>query len=114
MKVVAEILISATAAAEDSYTQRSAPFVMAGVIFFIGCVVGPIVFSASNPFTDPKNFLTFGIANSQFVPGVVLGGILAPTGIGTFVLLSAGSIIWGGNFAAIVAGLLAAVIGTAM
>lgn len=114
MVYFAAIVLAATPAAEVSYTQRSAPFVLAGVIFFIGWVVGPIVFSASNPFTDPKNFLTFGIANSQFVPGVVLGGILAPTGIGTFVLLSAGSIIWGGNFAAIVAGLLAAVIGTAM
>ena len=114
MVYFAAVVLAITPAAEVSYTQRSAPFVLAGVIFFIGWVVGPIVFSASNPFTDPKNFLTFGIPNNQFVPGAVLGGILAPTGIGTFVLLIAGSIIWGGNFAAIIAGLLAAVIGTAM
>src|SRR5699024_732172 len=64
--------------------------------------------------SDAKNFLTFGIPNKQLVPGVVLGGIIAPTGIGTFTLLLTGAVLWGWNPASILAGIIAAVLGTAI
>lgn len=97
-----------------SYAQRGAPFILLGAVFVIGWVVGPIVFSSTSPFTDAANFLTFGIPNKQLVPGVVIGGLIAPTGIGTFTLLLTGAVLWGWNLAAILAGIIAAVLGTAI
>ena len=97
---------------EVTYTDRGAVLVLCGAVTLLVWIVGPIVFSTSNPFTNPKNFLTFGIPNKSFIPGVVLGGVVAPTGIGTMLLLLAGVVLWGWHPAAIVAGVLSAVIGT--
>lgn len=114
MAYLAAIVVANTSAADISFADRGAPFVLLGGLFLIGWVVGPIVFSAVNPFTDPKNFLTFGIPNRQFVPGVVLGGMIAPTGIGTFAILMTGAVLWGLQFGTILAGIVAAVLGTAI
>lgn len=114
MAYVAAVVIALTPVHELSYAQRGAPFILLGAVFVIGWIVGPIVFSSTSPFTNPKNFLTYGIPNKDFIPGAVIGGMLAPTGIGTFVLLMTGAVLWGGNPAAIVAGIIAAIIGTAI
>lgn len=99
---------------EVTYTDRGAVFVLCGAVTLIVWIVGPIVFSSSNPFTNPKNFLVFGIPNKSFIPGVVLGGVVAPTGLGTLVLLLTGSVLWGWHPAAIITGILSAVIGTVL
>src|SRR5699024_2428019 len=97
-----------------SYTDRGAVLVLCGGVTLIVWIVGPIVFSSSNPFTNPKNFLTFGIPNKSFIPGVVVGGVVAPTGIATMLLLLACAVLWGWHPAAIVAGILSALLGTVL
>lgn len=114
MSYFVAITIATVPTAELSYAQRGAPFILFGAVVVIGWVIGPILFSATSPFTNARNFLTFGIPNKQFVPGVVLGGLVAPTGIGTAVILLTGAVLWGWNPAAIVAGMIAAVVGTAI
>lgn len=114
MAYIAAIVVAFAPVEELSYNARGAVLVLAGVVAFIIWIIGPIVFSASNPFTNPKNFLPYAIPNKQFIPGVVLGGVVAPTGIGTFVILLTGAVLWGWHPAAIVTGILAALIGTVM
>ena len=114
MVYVAAIAAALTPASELSYAARGGIFVLAGAIALIVWIVGPIVFSATNPFTNPKNFLPFAIPNRQFIPGVIAGGVVAPTGIGTFVVFLAGAVLWGWHPAAILAGILAALLGTIM
>ena len=99
---------------EVTYTDRGTVLVLCGAVTLIVWVIGPIVFSASNPFTNPKNFLTFGIPNRSFIPGVVLGGVLAPTGIGTIVLLMTSVVLWGWHPGAILASVVAALLGTVL
>ncbi|GAA4112933.1 hypothetical protein [Enteractinococcus coprophilus] len=115
--VMAYILASVAAFAppeEVTYTDRGAVFVLCGAVTVLVWIIGPIVFSTSNPFTNPQNFLVFGIPNKTFIPGVVLGGVVAPTGLGTLILFLTGSVLWGWHPAAIVAGVLAALIGTVL
>lgn len=97
---------------EVPYSERGAVFVFLGVGALIAWVVGPIVFSARNVFTDAKNFLVYGIPNRQFIPGVLIGALVAPTGVGTFVVLLVGAIIWGANIGGIIMGIVAALLGT--
>lgn len=112
MAYLAAIVIANASVNEISYAQRAAPFILVGAVFVVGWIVGPIVFSSTSPFTNAKNFLIYGIPNKQFIPGVVIGGLIAPTGIGTFTLLLSGAVLWGWNPAAIIAGIIAAVMGT--
>lgn len=112
MAYIAAIAVALTPVEELSYTHRGAVLVLVGAVTLIVWIVGPIVFSATNPFTNPKNFLPFAIPNTQFISGVVLGGVLAPTGIGTLVILFTGAVLWGWHPAAIVAGVISAVVGT--
>ena len=109
---IATVAVALTPVEELSYANRGAVLVLASAFVLVMWLLGPIIFSASNPFTNPKNFLPFAIPNKQFISGVVLGGVVAPTGIGTFVILCSGAVLWGWHPAAILAGALAAVIGT--
>lgn len=106
------IVVALAPVEELSYANRGGVLVLAAAVVLVIWIVGPIVSSASNPFTNAKNFLPFAIPNKQFVAGVVLGGVVAPTGIGTFVLLFTGAVLWGWRPAAILAGVIAAVLGT--
>lgn len=108
------VVVAMTPVDELGYADRGAVLVLVAAIALIAWLVGPIIFSAANPFTNPKNFLPFAIPNKQFIPGVLLGGMVAPTGIGTAVLLLTGAVLWGWHPAAIVAGVLAALLGTVM
>lgn len=112
MGYVAAIVLATVPTHEISYAERGAPFTLLGVILVFGWIVGPIVFSSTSPFTNAKNFLIYGIPNRQFIGGVVIGGLIAPTGIGTFTLLLTGAVLWGWHPAAIIAGIIAAVVGT--
>lgn len=114
MAYVLAFLAAAIPVQEMSYTARGGVFVLCGAVSLIVWMVGPIIFSSSNPFTNPKHFLTFGIPNKSFIPGVVLGGVVAPTGIGTLVLLLTGVVLWGWQPAAIIAGVLSALLGTVL
>ncbi len=114
MAYVMAFFVASAPLDEVSYTDRGAIFVLLGTAALIAWVVGPIILSSSNPFTNPKNFLTFGIPNKSFIPGVILGGVLAPTGIGTLVLLLTGAVLWGWQPTAMLAGVIAAIMGTFM
>lgn len=99
---------------EVTLAERGALLVICGAVALIIWIVGPIVLSSANPFTDPKNFLTFGIPTRSFVIGSILSGVLAPSGLGTMVLLLASAIVWGWHPVAILAGIAAAIIGTVL
>lgn len=114
MAYLITVLVALTPVTELSYSDRGAVLVLGAAVVLIAWIVGPIIFSATNPFTNPKNFLPFAIPNKQFIPGVLLGGMVAPTGIGTVVLLLTGAVLWGWHPAAILAGVAAALLGTIM
>ena len=114
MVYIAAVVAALTPVADISFTDRGAVLVLVTGVVLLSWLIGPILLSATNPFTNPRNFLPFAIPNRQFMPGVILGGVLAPTGIGTLVLFATGAVVWGWEPVAIVAGILAAVIGTLM
>lgn len=114
MTYLLAVFAAVTPVQELSFQARGGLLVIAGAIALIVWIMGPIIFSSASPFTDVKNFLPFGIPNRQFIPGVIISAVVAPTGIGTLCILLAGSIIWGWQPAAIIAGILAALLGTLM
>lgn len=96
------------------YTERGALLVLIGAVTIIIWAIAPLLFSVVNPFTDARNFLVYGIPNKQFIPGVVIGGVVAPTGLATLVLLLGGAVMWGWHPAALLAGIVSAVLGTVL
>lgn len=114
MTYILAFVVAAAPVEAISYAERGAIYVLVGAVALIVWIIAPILFSATSPFTDPKNFLVYGIPNKQFIPGIIAQGIVAPTGIGTFVLFLTGTIMWGWHPAAIIAGIIAAALGTVM
>ena len=109
---IAAVVAGITPVAELDYSVRGAILVLVTGAALLIWLFGPILIAATNPFTNPKNFLPFAIPNRQFISGVLLGGLVAPTGIGTLVLFATGAVVWGWHPGAIAAGVVAALIGT--